>query len=228
MKNKSRLGIVLTYAAAMAWVEAAVVIYLRTLIHRVVPYQADPLPVYGGLGSIEMIREAATLVMLLCVGWSVGRSIKSRLAYTAIAFGTWDIFYYIFLWIIGPWPKSFLDWDILFLLPLPWWGPVIAPVLIAVLVVTGGILVTALEEENIILRMNFRIYILALLGAALALLVFMEDSLRVAAGGLKAIRGVLPSGFNWPVFILALGLMAAPVVDYARQFLRLRELQPGD
>ena len=26
------------------------------------------------------------------------------------------------------WPETVLDWDILFLLPLPWWGPVIAPV----------------------------------------------------------------------------------------------------
>jgi len=33
---------------------------------------------------------------------------------------------------------SLLDWDILFLLPLPWWGPVLAPVLIALLMIVWG------------------------------------------------------------------------------------------
>src|SRR5690349_18541742 len=64
----SRWTIVVIYAIAMAWVEAAVVYYLRTMIHRLDPYQPNPLPVIGYLGPVEAIREAATLVMLLTVG----------------------------------------------------------------------------------------------------------------------------------------------------------------
>ena len=75
------------------------------------------------------MREAATLVMLLAVGMLAGADVAPRLGYTAIAFGVWDIFYYVFLRVIGGWPRSLFDWDILFLLPLPWWGPVLAPVL---------------------------------------------------------------------------------------------------
>ena len=48
-----------------------------------------------------------------------------------VVFGVWDIFYYVFLRVLVTWPASLLDWDILFLIPLPWVGPVLAPVLIA-------------------------------------------------------------------------------------------------
>ncbi len=130
--------VVVLFAVGMAWVEAASVYYLRVLVDRVVPYQANPLPVAGALGLVEMVREAATLVMLLTVGMLAGRTWPTRLGYTAIAFGVWDILYYVFLVVMTGWPTSLFDWDILFLLPLPWWGPVLAPVSIAVLMVVLG------------------------------------------------------------------------------------------
>jgi hypothetical protein len=118
-----RWWMVVLYAIAMAWVEAAVVFYLRSMIGRIEPHQPDPLPVIGGFASVELLREFATLVMLLAVGILAGRTGRARLGYAAIAFGVWDIFYYVFLKIICGWPHSLLDWDVLFLLPLPWWGP---------------------------------------------------------------------------------------------------------
>ena len=133
MKTEStsfrRWGTVVIFAMAMAWVEAAVVFYLRSMMHRLDPYQSDPLPVLGGFGPVELPREFATLVMLLAVGALAGRTWRARWGYAAIAFGAWDIFYYVFLKIMCGWPHSLLDWDVLFLLPLPWWGPVLAPVL---------------------------------------------------------------------------------------------------
>src|ERR1043166_3789452 len=89
--------IVVIYAAAMAWVESAVVYYLRTHIDRIVPYQPNPLPIIGGLGAVEVMREAATLLMLFAVGALAGRNWRARIGYMAIAFGIWDIFYYVFL-----------------------------------------------------------------------------------------------------------------------------------
>ncbi len=65
---------VVIYAAAMAWVESAVVYYLRTHIDRIVPYQANPLPIIGGFGPVEMLRELATLIMLFTVGALAGRT----------------------------------------------------------------------------------------------------------------------------------------------------------
>jgi hypothetical protein len=111
-----RWFVVGAFAIAMAWVESAVVFYLRTLVDRIQPYQNIPLPTAAGLERAELVREAATLLMLLTVGWLAGRNWRTRFGYAAIAFGIWDIFYYLFLRVMTGWPKSIFDWDILFLL----------------------------------------------------------------------------------------------------------------
>ena len=59
MKNLSKSAdyarwfVVIVFAIAMAWVEAAVVLYLRTLTNRIDPYQPNPLPEFRGLESAE-------------------------------------------------------------------------------------------------------------------------------------------------------------------------------
>lgn len=219
MKQKDRWLIVMLYAAAMAWVESAVVYYLRTMIDRLEPYQPNPLPVIGGLGPVELARELATLIMLLAVGILAGRSWRERIAYAVIAFGTWDICYYIFLKVMCGWPHSLLDWDILFLLPLPWWGPVIAPVSIALLMIFWGTLVTQWQLEPIPVVLSWKVALLCGAGIALALYTFMADTLRVAGQGTEVIRTVLPGRFNWPLFGMALLMMAAPVLLQSQQHL---------
>src|SRR5436190_5754021 len=145
--NVVRWLTVALFATGMAWVESAVVFYLRTMIHRIEPYQPTPLPIIGGLGPVEFTREFATMVMLFTVGMLAGRTWRSRVGYAAIAFGVWDIFYYVFLKVLCGWPHSLSDWDILFLLPMPWWGPVLAPVLVALLLILWGTLVSSWEDE---------------------------------------------------------------------------------
>lgn len=213
---------VVLFAIAMAWVEAAVVLYLRTLVGRLDPYQPHPLPVAGTLGGAELIREAATLVMLGTVGWLAGRTWRSRLAYGVVAFGVWDICYYIFLWPLTGWPRSLWDWDILFLLPLPWWGPVLAPVLIACLMVTGGSLVVFHDSPDRPFWPRRSLLALNALGSLLALYVFMADALRVAGEGEEALRNLLPVRFNWPLYSMAWLLMASPVLELALKAVRLR------
>ena len=61
------------------------------------PIRPNPLPIHGVLGQVELVREAATLVMLVTLGMLAGRTRRARLGYTAVAFGVWDIFYYVFL-----------------------------------------------------------------------------------------------------------------------------------
>ena len=203
--------LVAIFAIAMAWVEAAVVYDLRLLVDRLEPYQPNPLPISGALGNIELAREAATLVMLAAVGALAGATLRTRLAYGAIAFGIWDIFYYVCLKIMYGWPRSLFDWDILFLLPLPWWGPVIAPTSIAVLMIVWGTLATTSPAPSPAARDGSRLWAAAGLGATLALYVFMADALRALPHGPEAVRTVLPVTFNWPLFLVALALMAVPV-----------------
>jgi hypothetical protein len=166
----------------MAWVESAAVFYLRSLIHRIEPYQPNPLPVAGGFGFAEAVRELATMVMLLTVGILAGRNWKSRLGYSAIAFGVWDILYYVFLKVMCGWPRSLLDWDVLFLLPLPWWGPVLAPVSIALLMIMWGTVVSSWQIERARDGWERKAWGLNIFGVVLALYVFMADSIRVAKG----------------------------------------------
>ncbi|HEU5396489.1 MAG TPA: hypothetical protein VFV81_04925 [Verrucomicrobiae bacterium] len=213
--------VVVCYAAAMAWVEAAVVFYLRSMMNRLEPYQPEPFPVLGGFASVELPREFATLLMLAAVGWLAGKTWQERAGYAVIAFGVWDIFYYVFLkWMCG-WPHSILDWDVLFLLPLPWWGPVLAPVLISLLLILWGTIATASGPGEKTTSPRW-LWLLNGIGVALALYTFMANALAAAPGGFDAVRGTLPKSFNWPLFDFALLLMAMPVLKAARQLWRLK------
>ena len=223
--SAARWWTITVFAIAMAWVEAAVVFYLRTMIHRMEPYQPNPLPVFANLGKTELVREAATLVMLLTVGIMSGSTWRKRFGYSAIAFGVWDIFYYLFLRIMCGWPHSLLDWDILFLLPLPWWGPVLAPVLIASLMICWGTLVNS-EPEDIKPVGEKRAWLLSGVGIVVALYVFMADSVRALKQGEDAVRNVLPETFNWPLFGFALVLMASPAFLLWRDSRLQSRLQP--
>jgi len=216
---------VVIYACAMAWVESAAVFYLRSMLGRIEPHQPDPLPIVGGFALVELPREFATMVMLFAVGFLAGRTWRARIGYAVIAFGVWDMLYYVFLKMICGWPHSLLDWDILFLLPMPWWGPVLSPVLISLLMILWGTFVTQFERTHILELSNWRVWALNLIGIALALYVFMANSITAALSGLDAVRTVLPERFNWPLFCVALTLISAPVIQIGSQVLMRRQAE---
>ena len=213
LSDRARWIVVAGFAIAMAWVEAACVLYIRTLVDRIEPYQPNPLPISGTLGNVELVREACTLVMIALVGLLAGRTWRRRAGYAAIAFGIWDICYYVFLHIMSGWPKSLFDWDILFLLPLPWWGPVIAPISIAIVLIVWGTLSTGSGERAGRARWPWA---LGSVGVLMALTVFMIDAWRALPHGRGAVLRALPTSFNWPLFGLALLLMALPVLRQIR------------
>jgi len=159
----TRLAVVVVFAVAMAFMEAAVVVYLRDLFHitgelvRSAPGTKDiwfSLPFFtllkpGALVSvlpqtriayIEVAREAATIAMLVCVGWLAGRTLRSRVAFFLCAFGAWDIGYYAFLRVLIGWPGSLRTPDVLFLIPGPWVAPVFLPMAVSVAMILGAAL----------------------------------------------------------------------------------------
>jgi len=221
-EEKRWLTIVI-FGVAMAWVEAAVVFYLRSMIDRIDPYQSNPLPLADGFAPVELVREAATLVMIFTVGVLAGRTWRSRWGYMAVAFGIWDIFYYVFLRMICGWPHALFDWDVLFLLPLPWWGPVLAPILISALMILWGTLASQIEPTQAPVHSRIPVWLMCFAGIGLALYVFMADTVRAAGQGLDAVRNVLPEHFNWLLFFVALLLMAAPAVQNCRHIWLRRE-----
>jgi hypothetical protein len=125
------------WATAFGVVEGAVVVYLRALAYP--DGFAFPLrPLGAGVLATEMVREAATLVMLLGVACLAARGGLRRFAVFAWCFGVWDLVYYLTLAVALVWPAGLLDWDVLFLLPLPWVAPVLAPVLVSLSLMWAG------------------------------------------------------------------------------------------
>lgn len=217
MTVRWRLSWVLILAVTMAWLEASVVLYLRSLVGRLQPYQPNPLPHFGAIGNVEVIREAATLAMLFAVGRLAGGTRRSRWAFSLLAFGVWDIFYYVFLIPLAGWPRSLFDWDVLFLIPLPWWGPVLAPLSISLLLVVGGLLVVLFDSRESPLWPCRPAMITGAAGMGLVLYSFMVNAVAAAGRGLEAARQALPERFPWPLFLAGLALAAIPVADVLRQ-----------
>lgn len=168
MKNASWVAF---YAIAMAAVEAAVVVYLHALRPGDAPLTVllHEIPAY--LIPIEIGREVATLVMLLAIAAVAGRTARDAFLYFALAFGVWDIFYYIWLKVFIGWPPSLFTWDVLSLIPVPWLGPVIAPVTVSLCLVAGSLWLRAHPS----LRLPRLAWSLAILGAVLILLSFTVD-----------------------------------------------------
>jgi hypothetical protein len=168
------LFFIILFGVAMGYFEAALVVYLRELFYPegfALPLKIIPRK----LIIIELFREAATIVMLVSVAALMARKFWERFGYFILMFGIWDIFYYVFLKITLNWPASLVDWDILFLIPLPWIGPVIAPVLISILMVYIGVKLIRLYEKGEKFKLTKFGLIIALLGTALILYSFMSD-----------------------------------------------------
>lgn len=149
---------VAVFATAFAFVEAAVVVYLRHLLGSTQPAvsKEEILFLVPGIAflepqtalkiisdtvllNVERVREGATLVMLALVAALAGKSLLQKAAFFFLAFGIWDILYYIFLRLTIGWPKTLADLDVFFLLPTPWVGPVLAPVLISTILIISSL-----------------------------------------------------------------------------------------
>lgn len=193
------------YAAAMALLEAVVVVYIRGLIQVTPDHVA-----LGSYVQMDSWREAATVIMLVAVGWLAGQTGLERWAYGLFAFGLWDICYYGWLKLLIDWPATLLDWDVLFLIPLRWWGPVLAPLLIAALIcLTAVLAVTRLARGQRPKVTPVRLGVV-LLGGLLALYVFTSDALGALLAGRSDWDTLRPEPFKWPLFLVALALMALP------------------
>lgn len=193
---------VAAYAIAMAYVEAAAVLYLRTIYGGIDPV-APRHPPFAALPDfvwVEIGREAATMVMLGAVGYLAASSLAGRIGAFAVAMGIWDIFYYVFLWVFAGWPSSPLAPDVLFLIPLPWWGPVVSPVVLAAVIVLAGAAAMARELGDGLPTPRRPDMLLVLLGAGLCLLAFMASALAALPGGIDAAYNARGGAFPWPIF----------------------------
>ncbi|MEW5923916.1 MAG: hypothetical protein AB1746_08020 [Candidatus Zixiibacteriota bacterium] len=165
---------IILFAVAMAYFEAAVVVYLRQLYYPG-GFSLPLVSIPERFIVIEIIREASTIVMLLMAAALAGRKLWERFGYFLILFGIWDIFYYVWLKVTINWPASLYDWDVLFLIPVPWIGPVIAPVAISIVMIITGYAITRLFNKGRNFRPTFFSWIIAIIATMMILFSFMYD-----------------------------------------------------
>ncbi len=209
--NYKTFLVVIIFSIAMAALESAVVVYLRAL------YYPDGFTVAFRMINqqillIEIAREAATVVMLIGVGWLAGKNFKDGFAYFLLSFGIWDIFYYIWLKAFINWPSSILDWDILFLIPFTWLGPVLAPVICSMTMILLALAILRSTKQ-----LTISLWSLLITGSAIITYTFLKDygSIIISNGFfwdfssimqnkdfLAIASAYIPQSYSWSVFAL--------------------------
>ena len=195
------------FSIAMGYLESAVVIYMRELLYKggfAFPVQ----PVSKLILVTELGRELATIIMLIGVGVMAGKTFAQRFVFFLYSFAIWDIFYYVFLKVLLNWPASIFDWDILFLLPVPWVGPVLAPFLISLTMVLLMWLVLYLETKTEKVCFDKWVW-LSFTGGSLVLIwsfctdyvsILQHKSNEPGVDMLSMMKSYIPEIYHWEIF----------------------------
>jgi hypothetical protein len=177
MKLRRLLLAITAFAIAMAYLESAVVVYLREILYpEGFDFPLSQMPVR--LAVTELLREAATLAMLVTLGIIAARRFSTGFAWFIYAFAIWDIFYYVFLWFLLGWPPSLLTWDILFLIPTTWTGPVLSPVLVSLTMILLAVVILVAAEQGRDTRIPAKIWAGLILGSLILIFGFIFDYSR--------------------------------------------------
>lgn len=211
------------FAAAMGALEAIVVVYLRELYHPA-GFQFPMTPVPHTMLLMEMLRESCTIVMLAAVSAAVTKKFSLRFSFFVFIFGVWDLVYYLSLKLLLDWPPSLFTWDILFLIPVAWTGPVLAPLVVSLTLIGLGLLVGRLDRKYGMVRIGAAARALMGLGAFVIFLTFIRDySKIIIEGGFladfgrlaqdqafqAALASYVPRHFPWTAFVLGEALLLA-------------------
>ncbi|MDD5193516.1 MAG: hypothetical protein PHF67_02925 [Candidatus Nanoarchaeia archaeon] len=231
----NKILVVSIFAIAMAFLETTVVIYLRKLLYPEgfnFPLKAfiDP-----SIINIEWVREFATIVMLIAIGILAGKKLYSKIAYFLLAFAVWDIFYYVFLKITLNWPDSFFTWDLLFLIPWPWIGPVLAPLLCTILILIASFMIIKLEDNGFEIKLKKNELFFIILGVIVVLYTWLYDYGKIILfrgyaksffnwstnlSFIETINNYLPSNFNWILFLIGLVISSLAII---KAYLRIKK-----
>jgi hypothetical protein len=226
---KNNLLALTLFSIAMGLLEAAVVVYLRKLLYNGgFDFPVQPIS-DTTIAITEIAREAATLVMLLTIAYIYGRNFISRFAAFLFSFAIWDIFYYVFLKVLIDWPDSLLTWDVLFLIPVTWVGPVIAPVLVSFTMILYALIFLKTDREKELAKANGIEWSGFILGALIILLSFTLDPfLHLLAHDaadkamnlnsemlMNLMQLYIPEVFDWWIFVVGEVILLLSIAKYA-------------
>jgi hypothetical protein len=225
LKHIYKPFIVLTFfAIAMGFLESAVVYYIRKLYYPEgfgFPLKILPTDII----AVEWMREIATIIMLVTVAILAGRNFMQRFASFLYIFGVWDIFYYIWLKIMLDWPATLFDWDILFLIPITWLGPVLAPVLLSITMIVFAAIIIRFEVHGYSVHLNKKEWSALILGACIVLFTFIWDYMKLILlnnvttyeQARQLIADYVPTEYNWFLFVIGEVLMLAAIFLFYRR-----------
>lgn len=238
MKNKEELkkiSWVILFAIAMGFLETAVVVYLRALYYPK-GFKFPLVLIPNTIAITEFWREFATIIMLIGIGVLCGKTKFTRFAYFIIAFAIWDIFYYLFLYVLLGWPQTLFTWDILFLIPVPWVGPVLAPCIVALQMMVFGWIIIYYEEKHQRITINASQWLLLIGGVIIIIISFISDYIEQAAYTSDSIWSVfsekqlfeelktyMPKQFCWWLFWLGDGLCGIGVTSFMMKYKTLNK-----
>jgi hypothetical protein len=217
--------LVILFSLAMGFLESAVVVYLREHYYPA-GFQFPLVPVSLTTGITEIGREAATVVMLVCLGWLAGFNATTRFAYFILSFAVWDIMYYIGLKLVLNWPVSILEWDILFLIPFPWLGPVLAPCLLSALMIILALFLLRNGVHKLSILLPAKSWLFLIAGSLVCIGSFLYEyilyrqmtfSSSTASGTesyiMADLKTFVPGEFSWFFFLSGFLLLTIPVYN---------------
>lgn len=204
------------FSIAMGFMETVIVVYLRKIYY---PHGFDfPLVAMDlDILKAEVWREVATVIMLVAIGILTGKTASEKFAFFILCFAIWDIFYYVFLKLLLGWPESLLTWDILFLIPVPWVGPVLAPCLVSVtMIVLAGSIVyySSKGYQTEIKRSEWLTYIC---GSIIIILSFSIDTLKFISLSPEQPVTAVPTVYSWWIFCLGELMIVMGILIFVRR-----------
>ena len=209
------------FAMAMAYLESTIVVYLRRLYYYDRGGFDFPLVIIDTPTLLlEVGREACTIIMLATVGMAAGRTKVGKFAFFMLLFGVWDIFYYVWLKVFLDWPSSLLTWDVLFLFPVPWVGPVLAPVLVACTMIGMGLVMLRLEARGPVLPAGKMVWLAQVAAALIIIVSFTMDVIPRLDP--QALAQWVPTTYHWWMLLVGLALS---IGTFARWASRVRQAQ---
>lgn len=229
---KKKIIYATVFAISMGLLETAIVVYLRALFYpEGFEFPLKSMPSY--LIYTELAREAATIFMLITAAWFCGSNPNNRFAWFIYLFAIWDIFYYVFLKVILNWPESWFTWDVLFLIPCLWAGPVLAPVLLCILMILLWFIITYYDSKSA-LKMSNRDYGLLILGALIQIINFCWDNAVYFINAksdtdLHVLHlSYIPETYNWWVFSFGSAIIMGVILNiWQKSRLSLNMLKEG-
>jgi len=225
-----QLSWLVIFSIAMAYLESAVVVYLREIYYPE-GFSFPLVSINAEIFITEILRELATILMLAGIGILTGNSSSQRFAFFLLTFAIWDIFYYVFLYALLGWPSSLLTWDILFLVPIPWVGPVITPIIVSLTMI---ILASSLIHFK--KNLNLNQWLLSILGSLMVIIswvldywIFISNQFSNGAWILSSEQELfgssdqyIPGSFNWYIFLIGILLLLTATASH---YLKNRKIQ---